>query len=209
VAVTPIFHITHIRNLISITAQNGLCCDLLTAERGLDPVGIAHRHIKERRARRQVTAAVQGTLADYVPFYFAPRSPMLYSINRGAVEGYTEGQQPIVHLVASAERVVQERLPFAFTDGHAEMVISRFFDDLRWLDQVDWPLMRATYWNDTPADGDRKRRRQAEFLVHRFFPWALVEEIGVQTEQMARQVHAVLAQSEHRPQVAVCRHWYY
>lgn len=206
---TPIYHITHIRNLTSIIDQNGLCCDILTAERALLPVGIAHSHIKERRARRQVLAGPGGTLADYVPFYFAPRSPMLYALNQGAVAGYTEGQRPIMHLVTSAETIVHQQLPFAFTDGHADVALSRYFDDLQALDQVDWQVMQETFWNDTAEDGDRKRRRQAEFLVHHFFPWTLIEEIGVMTRQMAHDVQQILQTSAHRPQVTVSSRWYY
>jgi hypothetical protein len=206
---TPIYHITHIRNLTSIIGQNGLCCDTLTAERALLPVGIAHSHIKERRARRQVLAGPGGTLADYVPFYFAPRSPMLYAINQGAVAGYAEGQRPILHLLASAEQIAQQQLPFAFTDGHADVALSRYFDDLQALDQIDWKVMQETFWNDTAEDGDRKRRRLAEFLVQHFFPWTLIEEIGVMTRQMAHDVQQILQTSAHRPQVTVYQRWYY
>jgi hypothetical protein len=206
---TSIYHITHIQNLRSIIAQAGLCCDTLTAERALGPIGIAHAHIKERRARRDVPGAMGGTLADYVPFYFAPRSPMLYAIHRGFVVGYNGGQQQVVHLVASAEQVVAKRLPFAFTDGHAEMLISQFFSNLADLTQVDWQIMQATYWNDTQEDGDRKRRRQAEFLTHRFFPWPLITEIGVMTPGVAQDVQTILRDAAHQPHVTVRRHWYY
>ena len=42
--------------------------------------------------------------ADYVPFYFGPKSPMLYAIKQGKVEGY-QGQREIVYLVAAAEEI--------------------------------------------------------------------------------------------------------
>jgi hypothetical protein len=85
---TRVYHITHVQNLQSIIAHNGLWCDNSRQERELDTIGIAHDHIKQRRARRRVHLGAQGTLADYVPFYFAPRSPMLYAIHTGWVEGY-------------------------------------------------------------------------------------------------------------------------
>lgn len=204
-----IFHITAARNLPSILAEGGICCDAVAASRGLSAIGVAHEHIKARRARKPVPVAPGGTLADYVPFYFAPRSPMLFAIHTGAVEGYAQGQEPIVHLVSAVDAVSQRGLPSVFTDGHAVMDISRFFTDLTDLDQIDWQIMRTTYWNDTNEDGDRKRRRQAEFLVHRFFPWPLVSEIGVMTTRAADYINRVLEPASHRPPVTVRRDWYY
>jgi len=178
-------------------------------ERKLAYVSIAHQHIKERRAQKQVPCAAGGMLADYVPFYFAPRSPMLYVINKGGVEGYTGGQRPIVHLVSSAEAVLAAGLSFAFSDGHAEMDISRFFTDLRDLTEIDWNIMQATIWRDTLQDGDRKRRRQAEFLAHQFFPLALVDKIGAYNLKVAQQVMALFAAGPHKPTIITEPTWYY
>ncbi|UTW68357.1 DUF4433 domain-containing protein [Anaerobacillus sp. HL2] len=44
---------------------------------------------------------------------------------------------------------------------------------------MDWDVMESKYWFDTDDDPDRKRRRQAEFLVLRHFPLELVLGIGV------------------------------
>lgn len=206
---TPIYHITHLDNLPAILEQGGLWCDRESAQRGLLKVGIAHAHIKERRARRKVPVAAGGTLADYVPFYFAPRSPMLYAVHRGQVVDYRGGQSAVVHLVATAESVAASETPFGFTDGHADMALSRFFSDLADLKNVDWKMMRETYWNDTEADGDRKRRRQAEFLMHRFFPWPLVTEIGVINKAVAEKVTHALGKASHQPVVSVKSGWYY
>ena len=116
---TAIYHITHLRNLPNILKDGGLWCDHIVSEGNLAHVSIAHQHIKDRRAAKHVPVSAGGTLAEYVPFYFAPRSPMLYAIHRGNVIGYAEGQKPILHLVSSAEAVQKAKIPFAFTDGHA------------------------------------------------------------------------------------------
>lgn len=208
-AVTPVYHVTHLRNLQSIVRLGGPWSDADRDSRGLAPVNIAHTHIKRRRAIRSVDRPPGGTLDQYVPFYFAPRSPMLYSIGRGNVEGYNEGQRPIVHLVTSVERIQRQQLPFLFTDGHAAELVSEFFDDLARLDQIDWQIMRERYWADTQEDGDRSRRRQAEFLVHHFIPWVLVEAIGVMDPRTTLEVEALLARSGHIPPVTVRRDWYY
>lgn len=209
-ALTAIYHITHARNLAGIAGRGGLCCDRIRIAEGITNVNIAHAGIKQWRMARAVKAGPGGVIADYVPFYFAPRSPMLYSINGGYVAGYTEGQRLVVHLVSSAEAVKAAGLRFAFTDGHAPMAVSRHFDDLAHLDEVDWSVMPLTFWNDTQDDPDRKRRRQAEFLVHGRCPWELIHEVGVMDAKIAEAVEGLLERmGGHRPSVKVHRDWYY
>lgn len=134
---------------------------------------------------------------------------MLYSIHGGFVEQYREGQRPVIHLTSSAESVAAAGLAFTFTEGHAELAYSSFYEDLAELDKVDWQVMKSKWWNDTVEDMDRKRRRQAEFLVHDFFPWELVSRIGVIDSGVAEQVNEILQGAAHRPTVAVERSWYY
>jgi len=204
-----IYHITHQNNLANILATGGLWCDAQTSANGLRPTEIAHANIKERRSRRRVPVSMDGVLADYVPFYFCPRSPMLYSIHHGYVTAYQDGQAPLLHLRTSTEAVADCELRFAFTDGHATMALSRYFDDLTDLNQLDWEVINSRYWSDTASDNDRKRRKQAEFLVYRFFPWNLVQEIGVINRQMADVVTNLIQNQAHQPIVSICRNLYY
>lgn len=136
---------------------------------------------------------------------------MLYTIERRNTPDYQEGQERIIHLVSSVETVqnAQPPLRWLFTDGHADMEYSEFFSNIDDLDKVDWPLMTARFWNDTANDGDRKRRRQAEFLVHEFFPWMLVESIGVINEIVAEEARRILEGAAHQPALRVERAWYY
>ncbi|MBN2085821.1 MAG: DUF4433 domain-containing protein [Anaerolineales bacterium] len=206
---TAIFHITHLANLSNIIRDGGLWCDRESRERGAAQVCIAHRHIKNRRSQKAVDCGPGGTLDDYIPFYFAPRAPMLFSIHHGNVQGYHGGQAAVLHLVTSTERVAEAGLDFTFTDGHAEMAISRFFTDLQDLEKIDWEIMRSKYWHDTDQDGDRKRRRQAEFLVHHFFPLRLIESIGVISQSVGNQVMGLLQPVPEKSPITVHRDWYY
>jgi hypothetical protein len=209
-ALTPIYHITHIQNLKAIIDEGGLHCDKAIASRRLRVRGIAHKHIKQRRDRRAVPVCRTGTLSDYVPFYFAPRSPMLCAIHKGNVDGYTGGQREVLHLVGSADAVSKANgLEYCFTEGHAELWFSQFFEDLADLSKIDWKVMKAQNWSDNDADTNRKRRRQAEFLVHRFFPWTMVTQIGVIDKCMAEQTKKVIAGCGHEPAIVVARQWYY
>jgi ssDNA thymidine ADP-ribosyltransferase, DarT len=60
-----------------------------------------------------------------VPFYFCPRSIMLYLLHRGNHPelDYTGGQRPIVHLVADLHEIVRwaeaQGVRWAFSDRNA------------------------------------------------------------------------------------------
>jgi len=155
-----------------------------------------------------VPVAPYGTLHDYVPFYFAPRSPMLYTINKGNVPGYTGGQKSLVYLVSSIERVNGKR-PWVFTDGHGTMAFTSFYNDLNFLGEIDWNIMNLTYWNDTSDDPDRTRRRQAEFLVFNDFSLNLVQEIGVYDCEIRRIVETMFQATIFKIPINVHQTWYY
>lgn len=150
-----------------------------------------------------------GFLHDYVPFYFAPRSPMLYAIHKGNVPGYSEGQNSIIHLVIEAEEIECSNLTFAFTDGHAVIRYSEFYDDIQRLDMIDWKIMQDKFWGNKPEDGDRKRRRQAEFLVHQFCPCSKIKKIGVINSTIQAKVEKILQSFSFQIPVMVYNHWYY
>jgi hypothetical protein len=206
---TAIYHITHLRNLPGIIALGCLCCDSKRGAQNVNCVSIAHQHIKDRRARKRITVGPGGFVAEYVPFYFAPLSPMLYTIHRGNVAGYDGGQTKVVYLVSSVERVLADGYPYCFTDGHAEMGPTLCYDD--WYankDKVPWNVMSSRYWNDTPAEPDRKRQRQAEFLIRDTFPWSAIETIGVYDDNVKQEVLQLVARPK-APPVIVHRAWYY
>ncbi|MCU0533937.1 MAG: DUF4433 domain-containing protein [Hydrococcus sp. Prado102] len=207
---TSIYHITHINNLSSILNSDGLIANSRLKQQQINYLDIAHEQIQDRRAKTPVPCAAGGVLHDYVPFYFAPRSPMLYAIHKGNVAGYQEGQTPVIHLVTEAELIEAENFSFAFTDGHAIMTYSDFYDDLARLEEViDWELMTAKYWSDTEDDPNRKCRRQAEFLVYQFCPWQLIKEIGVMNYTIGRQVQQLLEIYNNPTPVRVYASWYY
>lgn len=206
---TPIYHITHIDNLAGIVQHGGLWCDSEMVARGRSPVGIAYSEIKARRARTIVPVEPGGVLADYVPFYFCNRSPMLYAIKSGAVQNYNGGQKEIVYLVSSVERVQDAGPGWCFTDGHAVEAVTGFYAALRDLDNVDWDVIESWSWGNREDDNDRKRRKQAEFLVRRFFPWELIDTIAVIGASMCDRVKSVIATAAYHPLVKVEEKWYY
>jgi len=130
---------------------------------------------------------------------------MLLRLKSGGVEGYDEGQEPMIYLVAHAQDLATQGCKFAFSDGHGLAAFTRWFDDLAALDEIDWESVKARYWADTEDYPDRQRRKQAEFLAHGEVPWGLISEISVSTQGMQRRVAAILGKNTdaHQPNVAV------
>lgn len=192
-------------------------CDAQSERNGLCAQSIAYDSIKERRKQRRVETlqgrlvAVGGVVADYVPFYFCNRSPMLYAIYTKSVPTFQGEERDVVYFVAHVERVIKREAKWCFTDGHAAEGITQFADDPAQLSIVNQQIIESWSWKDTLADPDRKRKKQAEFLVHDRFPWSWVESIGVMDGQMAERVRAIITSGSaaHHPIVTSQPKWYY
>lgn len=202
-----LYHITSWRNLAGIIGSGGLWCSSEGSRHGLNPISAAHPRLVERRAAYRVSCPPSGTLADYEPFAFAPRSPMLCAIAHGKVAGVS--QEEMVHLGVRLERVLESDVQWVFTDGHAAMQLSRFWNAEDELSRIDWPLMKEEQWANTESDSDRSRRRQAEFLIHRFVPWDLVDGIGVFDERIKIKVEQMMEDASQRSRVRARKEWYY
>ena len=165
--------------------------------------------IKARRARRSLRSHPELHVGDCVPFYFCPRSVMLYLMYRDNHPGltYHGGQDPIVHLEADLHEAVNwaERADrrWAFTASNAGSFYFEDWCDLGDLDRVDWSAVEARDWRD------KKEGKQAEFLMESSFPWPLISRVGVHSAPVRRQAVQALTRVEHVPRVEVKRDWYY
>ena len=208
---TYIYHITNVANLPGILASGGLWSEQEREAHGVSNINIAHGHIKERRKQTRVPVGAGGVVADYVPFYYCPRSPMLYSIHGGNVAGYADGQKSVVHLCSTLE-IARHNVQWCASTGHTDITsLCTFFDTIDGFSSLDWEAIRSKAWgfpHFTP-DSDLKRRKQAEFLAHKFFPWNLFKGIGVIDEAAREIVQAQIEHAAHKPQIAIMRNWYY
>jgi hypothetical protein len=203
-------HFTHFRNLRGILEAGCLQADSIVDRGTALLVEAADLGIKSSRREIRIILAPYGCVADYVPFYFAPRSPMLFKLARGGVPTYTEGQDPLIYFVTTVEAVVQAGLRYLFSDGNCAAAVTQVSGDLARLESmVDWEVMRARMWSNTAEDGDRMRRRMAEFLVHDRVPLRCMAGIAVRTEGMRAQVEETLNAYGVTLPVQVRPDWYY
>ncbi len=206
---TPIYRLLHIDNLEVILDCGGMHAPNHPPEYECDYRAIHNVDIQKIRRQRSIPCGPGGTVHDYVGFYFGPRSPMLLQLHTGRVENYDEGQEPLIYAVSTIETIAQAELGFVFSDGHGIAAFTHWFDNLKDLDKVDWHMAYTDYWADTVDDMDRQRRKQAEFLVHRFCPWYVVKGIGVLNDAVKERVERILVRKSISMPVKVRREWYY
>ena len=204
-----IYHIVHVDRLASIVADGGLWSDAALQRRARPGTIIGMSHIKQRRLTYRLNSHPSLRVGDCVPFYFCPRSVMLYVIHRADNEGlqYRDGQGPIVHLEADLHEAVDwaERhgRRWAFTLSNAG---SSYFEDrcdLAQLKEIDWGAVGAMDWRG------RREKKQAEFLLEQSFPWALVRRVGACTAETYNGASEAMRSADHKPAVTVQPEWYY
>jgi hypothetical protein len=215
-----IFHITAIPNLASIAKSKLLHSKGVLQKKKIAHANIAYQGAQGKRATKLVARPPGGVIHDYVPFYFAPRSPMLMAVNGGRVEGCPYRQEDIVHFVTTVEAIVAARLTYVFYDYNATLDIATCYSHLQDLDKIDWELFHepprmdgyCKYWNsriDNPKYALRMETRQAEFLVHKSIPLNLIETVGVYNASKAGEVRAIFDEADVELQVDVKPTWYY
>ena len=204
-----IYHIVHVDRLGSIMGDGCLWSDsmLQQAERPGTTIGMSD--IKQQRLLNPVKCHNGLMVGQCVPFYFCPRSVMLFVIhkaNHPALD-YRGGQEPIVHLEADLQEAVtwseNSGRRWAFTLSNAG---SRYFEDrcdMTQLHEIDWNAVRARSWSGCQEE------KQAEFLVEKSFPWNLIRKVGAHNFHVRNKVLEAMQSVSHRPVVDVQRSWYY
>lgn len=211
-----IYHIVHVDRLQSIIADGCLWCDAESHRRNSPGTPIGMNSIKQRRLDvLRLTSYPDLHVGDCVPFYFCPRSIMLYLIYRANHPGlnYRGGQGPIIHLEADLHASVmwaqQNNYRWAFTLSNAG---TNYFEDrsnLEQLNEINWIAVQTNRWSGNGIDPSINEGKQAEFLMEFTFPWHLINRIGVRSPLVYQQVINSLPPSGHRPLVEIKPEWYY
>ncbi|HZM55346.1 MAG TPA: DUF4433 domain-containing protein [Acidimicrobiales bacterium] len=175
-----VWHFTHKRNLDRIAAAGGLVPDS-TAQ---PAAAVTDQSIKGRRALTLVvptdapTYPRNVTVADHVPWYFAPRSPTLFRVVTGYNLPYKEGHAPLVLLGLKLGDLAASGSTWCYSDRNAAANIVRFGTSVAALPRfIDFDLMSEKMWAYTRDDPDRPARRAAEVLVHGHTPIGLVSAV--------------------------------
>ncbi len=211
-----IFHITALDNLVRICKEGAL----VAKNGGAQYVNIAHQGAQGARGVRSVPTPPGGVIHDYVPFYYAPRSPMLYAINGGRVQGCALKQQDIIHFEFLLEDAIADGHPFVIFDRNATLPYASAYTSLADLDKVAWDLFFeppliggfCQYFHDRPVPpkyADRREKRMAEFLIKHRVMLNRCTRIGVFDTTKQAAARNIVDNAGLRIRVDVRRDWYF
>lgn len=204
-----LFHIVHVDKLSSILADRFIWSDAESRARLAGGTVIGMGDIKDSRLQLALNCHSGLCVGECVPFYFAPRSVMLYVIfmaNHPRLS-YTGGQGPILHLQFDLKSVVQWAdsvgLRWAFTLSGAATSYFESRKDLASLNEIQWSAVNAKQWTSC------RDEKQAEFLSEKCVPIELVEGIGVMDRPVHNATVNALAAAGLSVPVKIIRQWYY
>jgi ssDNA thymidine ADP-ribosyltransferase, DarT len=203
-----LFRITHIANLPWLLA-NGLHCAKGAAA---DPnfIAIGNPDLIGKRAHHPVPLAPGGTLADYVPFYFTPKSPMLLNIKTGYKGIIQRRNEDIAILFSSCRTMRDHRVSMLFTDRHAYSATADWSDSQDDLaSMIDWDILCRRDFARDDGYPDKMERYQAEALAHRHIPPDALLGIGCASPAVKAAIDAQSREAGLALETFVRPGWYF
>lgn len=203
-----LFRITHIANLPWLLG-NGLHCANSAV---LDPnfIAIGNPDLIGKRTHRAVPVAPGGTLADYVPFYLTPKSPMLLNIKTGYNGITRRANQEIVVLFSSCQKMADNGVSMLFTDRHAYTATAAWSANSADLaNMIDWDILQRHDFARSDAYPDKMERYQAEALAHRHVPPQALLGVGCVSDAVEPVIEKQIADAGLTLGVFVRPTWYF
>ena len=203
---TCIYRIVHRKNL-EILSEEG---KLFAPNYATNPnyISIGETNLIRQRGDKPILIAPYGTMRDYISFYFGVRSPMLYCIWNG-FDVEHRPQKDIIYLISSIEKLEELKTSYIFTDGHSFAGYTQFFNNPKYLNQIDWRTVHSRQWSNTAEDPDRKRRKEAECLIYKEVSINAIIEIAVYNQEANDYILSVLNDKKMNLPVNIRQDWYY
>jgi hypothetical protein len=166
-----IYHMTHIKNLLSIL-ENGILSHN-AAHQKCKLIDISNPTVNARRA---IKTPIYGiSLHNYVPCYFAAKNPMSYVLREQAND--------MVILKINPE--ILHKKGMIFSDGNAASYLTKFYNKISKLKKLNWRCIKSNYWGDFE---DGTRLRSAEVLIPQKIKTKNIIQIAVNSRETHKRV---------------------
>ena len=134
---------------------------------------------------------------------------MMFSIKTGYNNVIKRSNAEIVILASSLHKLREVGTPFVFTNGHAYLQETDYFDDLSDLNRIDWELLRKRDFKRDPDDPGKVNRYQAEALAFRHVPVAGLLGIACYDETVRQRIESAVQSRDLSIRVKTIRDWYF
>lgn len=199
------FHFSSIENLESIL-NSGLLSTNRKNNFGINHVNVAEVGIQNRRSSMIVPGSGNRTVHDYVPFYFAQKTPMQLAV----LHKKNVDQQFIIYFAVPIS-ILESRQGVYFTDASANTDIPPAFypaSDSASLDKLNWQVIDSLKWA-YPQENER-HQKMAELSVPDSVSTSEISYIVVWNESIAEAVKQMFASKGiWCPRVVVNTYHYY
>lgn len=203
-----LFRITHVANLPWLLA-NGLPCPN-SNEIAPNYIAIGNQDLIGKREHHKVPHPPGGTLSDYVPFYFTPKTPMLLNIKTGYSGVTRRSNQEIAVLVSSCKAMRKHGVSMLFTDRHAYTPMAEWSSDQAALaSMIDWDIINHSDFARDDNYPDKMERYQAEALAHRYVPPGALIGIGCASASVCSSLEADVRDAGLGLKVVARPKWYF
>lgn len=164
--ITAAFRMVHIKNIPYIL-KNGIVHSN-SEKASQEYISIGDNTLIESRSNYKIPKT-EYNLGDFIPFYFGPRTPMLYEIQHGNNNVNKRNPEEIVYCVILINDIIINKLEGFFTDGHAKNALTTFYSN-DWLNELNEFVHRKDvyerHWGiNIDNTGETKRKKSAELLL--------------------------------------------
>ena len=202
--ITYAFRLVHIQNIPHVLQYGFVHKDSVYADPNYVPIGDAA--IIRVRSSRQLNG--RYSVGDYIPFYFGPRSPMLFVIQHGYNGVKQYNPEELVYCVIKLEDIVSSTIDCVFTDGHALYFITKLYDKSRLKDVnqiISYEDVYTANWVNED-DRDLKRRKEAELLLKDELPSQFIKGFVVYNNKACEKLQSYGVQPS---QIAIRPSYYF
>ena len=160
------YHFTHVDNIATIFKARELRADIDAKPKN----NSLDQTIKAKRRTEKIKIAPYGLLGDYVPFYFAPRSPALLQLATGDYMNKVSQNELVFFRLdfrPVADGLVNESLSLISTQHPLKTgAIFHPATPENITTRINWKSIKSFRWNDTDEYPNRKSQREAELLIY-------------------------------------------
>lgn len=190
-----VWHFTRLQYLAEVLTDGCLRCDDSVPPREGSVADPAIKDVRRRQIVRADGYPDGRSVSSHVPWYFAAKSPMLYRVVNSHPMDVVDS---LVFLGVRINDVIDAELEWVASNVNAASGISRFSADIATLGTfIDFDLMAARDWYNTPDDPARKLRRSAEFLVHGSVPLHAVSVVAAKNAETLASAQLMFSSGSH------------